>query len=44
MSLYQENQQLKKELEELSNEFFHIRHPFKTIARKLKKDGKNSSK
>lgn len=48
MSLYQENQRLKKELEELSHEFsslrFHLRHPFKTIARKLKKDGKNSSK
>lgn len=46
MSLYQENQRLKKELEELSHEFsslrFHLRHPLKTVIRKIK--GKTSSK
>ncbi len=48
MSLFQENQQLKKELAELSHEFeslrFHLRHPFKTVIRKLKGGGKASSK
>lgn len=46
MSLFEENQRLKKELEELSHEFsslrFHLRHPIKTVIRKLK--GKKSSK
>lgn len=37
ISLYQENQEMRQAIKDLTNFRFHIRHPFKTVLRRIKR-------